>query len=1081
MRLGTIATPTRRFILFLTVFTVTTAAPLVGLAQSPAATVDRVILISVDGLSSELIQSADSDDLPGFYRLMSEGAFTLNARVDPDISVTLPNHTSMITGRFAAGSAGHDWFQNVDPNPGETLHLQSGTYVASVFDGVHDRGGRTGLFTTKTKFSLFDESYGPQHGAPDATGPDNGRDKIDTFVFERSSSRLVDAFRSFGGGQGFDFSMIHFSEPDLAGHALGWSTDSVSGYAYAVRLADHLISDVLDFVNSDPAYAGKTAIIVTADHGGLGFEHSTPTDPSVYTIPLFVWGPGVTVSADLYQLSPDRTNPGSGHITRGQAETTLPIFNADAGNLALSLLGYPAIAGSTVNAIQDLNAGSNGGGGNDGGDDGGDSGPQAVTLELQDGVSPSAAYSGTVDTKLRSDAPQVAFGGAPILEADGLPSYRVLMGWDLADVPPAAVIQSATLNLTVMDVSSDTYGLFAMKRSWSESEATWLRADGTSNWNQAGAPGSDQAYNVLASFNPGGLGQISVPLNAAGIAAVQAWTRYPSTNFGFALGNISGGADGVDLASRESSPASSRPRLTVVYTLDSDQSTNLPPLALFSLTPDTPALGETVSFDAGGSSDPDGTVVSYNWDFGDGSQSSGLLTTHAYSNVGQYSVSLTVADDKGSQATFQRSVVVLGETTVRIGFQDGVSPSPTYLGTADTKMSADDPSADFGAVDNMEIDGSPELGVLLRWDTSEVPTGVTVLSASISLSVFDSSPDTYEMYGLLRSWSETEANWLNATATTPWAKTGADGLADHDNPVVGLIHSQYTGRRTFQLNENGIALVQDWIGNPDGNYGLVIQDYDHSTDGVDFLSRETADSAQRPRLEIEYTSQPSAGRISIVSDSGNPVLQQEASAVGFSSDPDAPVLAPIADSYLTSPTQIDASATSSDREYRVLTGSNTQALLVMEATDSLRVDRSVGSFALDQVLEVDGRSWGVFRRTIGRGATALDIPKGGRLYLPGDSGSASSTGTVPTDRGVGLGSGLRAFPNPFTSALQVEFPGGGSAQVDVIDVLGRRLASVQLVDGRAEVPTDQLSPGTYVLRLQREGQPDESILVTKGS
>ncbi len=1045
----------------------------VALAQSGSVTVDRVVVISIDGLSSELIQSVDSDDLPGFYRLMSEGAFTLNARVDPDVSVTLPNHTSMITGRFAAGDGGHNWFQNVDPNPGETLHLQNGAYVASVFDGVHDRGGRTGLFTTKTKFSLFDESYGPQNGAADVTGTDDGRDKIDTFVFRRSSASLVDAFRSFDGGQGFEFSLIHFSEPDVAGHALGWSTYSVSGYAYAVRLADHLVSDVLDFVSTDAAYAGRTAVIVTADHGGLGFEHSTPTSPSVYTIPFFVWGAGVSPAADLYQMNPGRTDPGAGYVSRVAAESSPPIFNGDAGNLALSLLGYPAISGSTVNADQDLSAGSNGGG-----DDGGS---QTVTLTLQDGVSPSTAYRGTIDTKLRSDEPQIPFGGAPILEADGLPAYRVLLGWDLAAIPPTAVIQSATFSLNVTDVSSDTYGLFAMSRSWSESEATWLRADGVSNWDQEGASGSDQDYDVLASFNPGGLGQLSVPMNAAGIAAVQEWTRYPSTNFGFVLGNISGGADGVDFASRESSPATSRPRLTVVYTLDSGEATNLPPLASFSLTPDTPAIGETVSFDAGASTDPDGSVVSYAWDFGDGTQSTGAQTTHAYSNVGQYPVSLTVTDNEGSQATLQQSVVVLGETTVRVGFQDGISPSPAYAGTADTKMSVNDQSANFGGVDNMEVDGSPDLGVLLRWDISDVPAGVTVLSASITLSMFDSSPDTYEIYGLLRPWNEQEANWLSASATTPWAKAGAEGLADHDNTVVGLLHSLYTGRRTFQLNENGIALVQDWIDRSEGNHGLVMKDYNQSSDGIDFFSREATDPAQRPRLEIEYTVQPSAGRVSIVSDSGSPVLLQVANAVGFSADPAAPVLAPIAGRYITAPTQIDAQASFSDREYRVLTGSNTQALLMMEATDSLRVDRSMGSFALDQVLEVDGKSWGVFRRTIGRGATALDIPSGGRLYVPGENGSATSTGSVPVDRRVGLESGLRAYPNPFTSALQVEFPGGGSARVDLVDVLGRKLATIQLVDGRADVPTAQLGSGTYVLRMQRAGRPDESILVTKGS
>lgn len=58
-------------------------------------------------------------------------------------------------------------------------------------------------------------------------------------------------------------------------------------------------------------------------------------------------------------------------------------------------------------------------------------------------------------------------------------------------------------------------------------------------------------------------------------------------------------------------------------------------------------VGETVNFDGSGSSDPDGTIVSYDWDFGDGNGGSGMTTTHDYATAGSYIATLTVTDDDG--------------------------------------------------------------------------------------------------------------------------------------------------------------------------------------------------------------------------------------------------------------------------------------------------------------------------------------------------------------------------------------------------------------------------------------------------
>jgi len=61
----------------------------------------------------------------------------------------------------------------------------------------------------------------------------------------------------------------------------------------------------------------------------------------------------------------------------------------------------------------------------------------------------------------------------------------------------------------------------------------------------------------------------------------------------------------------------------------------------------TVSVGETVHLYGSGSSDPDGSIVSYDWDFGDGKGATGVSVGHEYSATGTYIVTLTVTDDGG--------------------------------------------------------------------------------------------------------------------------------------------------------------------------------------------------------------------------------------------------------------------------------------------------------------------------------------------------------------------------------------------------------------------------------------------------
>jgi PKD repeat protein len=73
----------------------------------------------------------------------------------------------------------------------------------------------------------------------------------------------------------------------------------------------------------------------------------------------------------------------------------------------------------------------------------------------------------------------------------------------------------------------------------------------------------------------------------------------------------------------------------------------------------TPSVDEplTFSFDGSQSSDPDGSITQYSWNFGDGTTGSGQSVLHTYSSAATYTVSLQVTDDRGETATTSTEIV----------------------------------------------------------------------------------------------------------------------------------------------------------------------------------------------------------------------------------------------------------------------------------------------------------------------------------------------------------------------------------------------------------------------------------------
>jgi hypothetical protein len=339
-----------------------------ALLSQPAAAADYVIQVSVDGLRGDFLATLLAQDsthsLIGFQRFVAEGATTFNARADYGVTVTLPNHTTMITGRPVTRPDGqpatvhHGYIWNSDPATATTLHNSGNLavpYKASVFDVAHDAGLSTALYASKSKFVLFDRSYNETNGVPDSVPPDFGRDKLGRYVSMSTgvpatavnlNAVLISELRTNPPR----YSFVHYVDLDAVGHAYGWES---AAYVASVHNVDGYLRDVLATVDSVPALAGKTVVLITADHGGFGFDHSDPTLPADYTIPFLAWGEGVARGADLYALNAvTRADPGTARPDYNAMPP--PIRNGEAANLALQLLGLGPVPGSLINWGQDL-------------------------------------------------------------------------------------------------------------------------------------------------------------------------------------------------------------------------------------------------------------------------------------------------------------------------------------------------------------------------------------------------------------------------------------------------------------------------------------------------------------------------------------------------------------------------------------------------------------------------------------------------------------------------------------------------------------------------------------------------------
>lgn len=220
--------------------------------------IERVLIISYDGMRPDAIEAAPMNNL---LELMKTSAYSLTSDRTIDYPATSPSHASMLSGLCMEkhGVIYNKYFKYMGYSKG-----------VDIFDLAHADGMRTVMIVSKDKLRQLAE--------PETTD-----------VFEvRYGEKSVAQAAVEQIAQDFGLMFVHFAGPDLRGHKYGWMSGE---YLKVLRQGDEALGKILTALDENNL-RDSTLVIVTADHGGHDKNHIGLLIED-YRIPWIASGPKI--------------------------------------------------------------------------------------------------------------------------------------------------------------------------------------------------------------------------------------------------------------------------------------------------------------------------------------------------------------------------------------------------------------------------------------------------------------------------------------------------------------------------------------------------------------------------------------------------------------------------------------------------------------------------------------------------------------------------------------------------------------------------------------------------------------------
>lgn len=280
------------------------------------------------------------------------------------------------------------------------------------------------------------------------------------------------------------------------------------------------------------------------------------------------------------------------------------------------------------------------------------------------------------------------------------------------------------------------------------------------------------------------------------------------------------------------------------------------------------AVGDVIVFDGRGSSDPDGRIISYLWDFGDGARSEGAMAEYAYETPGTYSARLTVTDDSGTASRARTD-----EATIRVNAAPVADAGPDQLVTASAVQ-----------FDGSRSGDADDRIVSYEWDFGDGETG----SGPNPTHVYR-EPGTYTVRLTVTDASGTARNSADDTMTVV---VNTPPIADAGPDLIGAPGEELIFQGTRSIDPDGDIAAYDWDFK-DGTTGRgPVASHAFATSGRYYVQLKVTDNTGQDRavdfdeVEVVINAPP-------VADAGDDIRAAPGQTVTLdalrSSDPDGTV------------------------------------------------------------------------------------------------------------------------------------------------------------------------------------------------
>jgi RHS repeat-associated protein len=197
--------------------------------------------------------------------------------------------------------------------------------------------------------------------------------------------------------------------------------------------------------------------------------------------------------------------------------------------------------------------------------------------------------------------------------------------------------------------------------------------------------------------------------------------------------------------------------------------------------------------------------------------------------------------------------------TMRLVQGTAASVTDTTLSSATPTTNLDTVSRDgvgqkwLSVGNNTPTNSTEKTRAVMKFPTTAIPTTATVLESRLFMWGAETTTKTngaiYELHGLNKDFTETQATWNNAATGTAWTTAGGDYSGTVSDTVAAVSD---VGRHWWDAT----SLTQGWTRTPSSNHGALIKLKDETATGPQeqtmFLASETADQQIGPLLRVIY-------------------------------------------------------------------------------------------------------------------------------------------------------------------------------------------------------------------------------------